>query len=80
MSSISPATIFNVASAIAAGASALCWIKAARVRVVWLQTINGPARETVIEINKQSWWNSKAAWCASAAASAQVIASLVTWL
>jgi hypothetical protein len=74
---ISPATIFNAISAIAASASAVCWIKAARVRVIWLQTLNGPPPQTVNEANRQSWWNSRAAWYASAAAGAQVIASLV---
>jgi hypothetical protein len=78
---MSIAIFFNAASAIAAGASAVYWIKAARVRVIWAYTLNGPPESTVSELNKQSRWNSWAAWWASAAAGAQVVASLVqaTW-
>jgi hypothetical protein len=59
----------KIIGAIAAGVSAICWIKAALITApLPMAYLSGPPKELANRIESQGHWNGRAAWAAALAA------------
>ncbi len=74
MTSCQAAAVLQWAVVVAAIASGLLWIKAARIRVRPTGgTLDGPPKDVVLAYNAQSRWNAYAAYASATAALGQAL-------